>query len=95
MWIASESIWNDYCEWLFQILFLAEKEINLTGRMPYQQRVFGFLSERLFNVYIAYKKFTYDICPVRIPDTQNVLKYMKYTCGLHTNQIIFNWNKKH
>lgn len=93
MWIAPEAIWNDYCEWLFQILFLAEKEIDLTGRTPYQQRVFGFLSERLFNVYIAYKKLTYDICPVRIPETQNILKCAKYTCGLHTNQLIFNWNK--
>ena len=95
MWIAPEHIWNDYCEWLFQILFLTEEKLDLTGRTSYQQRVFGFLSERLFNAYMIHKNLTYAICPVRIPETQTLLKRTKYICGIHANQLIFNWTKNH
>lgn len=90
MWIAPESIWNEYCEWIFQILFSAEKGLDLSGRPEYQQRVFGFLSERLFNGYLAYKNLTYTICPVSIPETQTFAKRVKYTFGTRANQLIFH-----
>lgn len=47
--------WQDfceYCEWLFDILEYAEQEIDISNRTPVQQRVFGYLAERLFNVWL-------------------------------------------
>lgn len=40
-----------YCEWLFPILFEAERRINVTYRTTQQARVFGYLGELLLNVY--------------------------------------------
>ncbi|MCR5748447.1 MAG: DUF4422 domain-containing protein [Lachnospiraceae bacterium] len=52
MMISSKSIFDDYCKWLFDILFAAEEMIDLSGREAYQARAFGFLSERLMHVWI-------------------------------------------
>lgn len=56
MFVMSKSLADEYCKWLFGILFEAEKEIELSGRDDYEKRVFGFLSERLFNVWLYHKK---------------------------------------
>lgn len=52
MFIAKREIVDDYCKWLFDILFEAEKFIDLSDRTSYQKRLYGFLSERLLNVYM-------------------------------------------
>lgn len=52
MWITRKDIFDRYCEWLFDILFEVEKRIDLTGYDEYQTRVMGFLSERLFRVWL-------------------------------------------
>jgi hypothetical protein len=59
MFISSNKIFNEYCEWLFSILFVVEKKIDLNGYDSYQRRVFGFLSERLFNVYVYHNRLKY------------------------------------
>ncbi len=53
-----------YSEWLFPILFEAEERIDLTGRDRYQQRVFGFLAERLFQVWILHHHLRIKCAPV-------------------------------
>lgn len=52
MFISRKSFLDNYCTWLFNILFRLEQEIDITKRDDYQKRIFGFLSERLFNVYL-------------------------------------------
>lgn len=42
----------EYCEWLFTTLFEAEKRINITNYNDTQKRIFGYMSERLFNVWL-------------------------------------------
>lgn len=55
MFICKKKIIDEYCEWLFPILFEVESRVDISERDSYQQRIFGFLSERLFNVWILYK----------------------------------------
>lgn len=53
MFVCKKSLIDDYCSFLFGVLFKLEPRVNLDdGRDDYQKRVFGFMSERLFNVWI-------------------------------------------
>lgn len=52
MFIAKRKIIDKYCQWLFDILFELENRIDISSYDKYNQRIFGFLSERLFNVWI-------------------------------------------
>lgn len=55
MFIMKKDIFNEYCSWLFDILQKAEKQIDNNGRDSYQRRIFGFLGERLLNIFVQYK----------------------------------------
>lgn len=47
--------WNyfdAYCTWLFNILFEAEKRIDISNYNSVQGRIFGYMAERLFNVWV-------------------------------------------
>jgi len=54
MLIANKEIFDEYAQWLFSILFAVEKRIhsNVINRNTYQQRVYGFLAERLMGVFL-------------------------------------------
>ena len=52
MFVMKKRLFDTYCVWLFAILSELEKRIDLTGRSVYEKRVFGFLAERLFNVWL-------------------------------------------
>jgi hypothetical protein len=52
MFVSNTVFMHNYAEWLFRILNSLEVQIDPTGRDTFQQRVFGFLAERLFNVYL-------------------------------------------
>lgn len=54
MFIAKKYFYIAYMNWLFDILFEFEDLINIEEYDEYQSRVFGFLSERLFNVFLDY-----------------------------------------
>lgn len=52
MFYSTREAVNDYCKWMFTILFELEKRVDISQYTPYQQRLYGFISERLFNVYL-------------------------------------------
>lgn len=52
MFVMKKSLFDAYCQWLFTILFAIEKQVDMTGYSTYEQRLYGFLSERLFNVWL-------------------------------------------
>jgi hypothetical protein len=56
MMITSKKIWDDYHAWLFDILFELEKNVTIPED-SFQRRIFGFLSERLFNLYVLHYNF--------------------------------------
>lgn len=41
-----------YCNWLFPLLQEVENNLDITRYSPFQKRVFGFLAERLLNLYV-------------------------------------------
>lgn len=52
MCILKKQQFDSYAEWLFKILFEVEKRVDITNYSDYDKRIFGFLSERLFNVWL-------------------------------------------
>lgn len=52
MMFCRAEIFDAYCEWLFSILFELEKTVDLSTLNSYQKRLYGFLSERLLNVWL-------------------------------------------
>lgn len=68
MIICRKQLLNDYSSWLFTLEEALERRLSpLEDRTPYQQRVYGFLSERLLNVYLLKNKCTTYQCPVYDP----------------------------
>ena len=43
---------DSYCSWLFDILLEAERQINIEHYNAVQGRIFGYMAERLFNIWV-------------------------------------------
>lgn len=54
MMICRREVFNQYHEWLFDILFKLEKLVDTSDYDDYQKRIYGFLSERLLNVWVLH-----------------------------------------
>ena len=68
MFIMRREIFDNYCEWLFSILFELEKVLDISSYSVQERRIFGFISEWLFNIYI--EKLVFDNPDMRIKHTQ-------------------------
>lgn len=56
MCVMRKKLFDEYCKWLFGLFSKLEKNTDMSGYSVLQQRMYGFLSERLFNVWIEYKE---------------------------------------
>lgn len=52
MLYTTKEQYDSYCKWLFDILFALEKQTDISNYDEYQQRLYGFIAERLFNVWL-------------------------------------------
>lgn len=52
MFVMKKKDFHAYCEFLFDLLFELEKRIDISHYSLYDARIYGFLSERLFNVWL-------------------------------------------
>lgn len=77
MWITRKEIFDAYCAWLFDILFEAEKRIDFTKYDAYQGRVMGFLSERLFRVWLLAQEYSIREEYVKMIETKDFLNDIK------------------
>lgn len=55
MMIVESSLLDEYCTWLFDILFELGKRIDSTSLSVFQGRFYGRISEIIFNVWIDYQ----------------------------------------
>ena len=70
MFIMKTEILNDYCTWLFDILFELEKEIDEKEYDSFHARFYGRISELLLDVWINKNQIKYD--EVKVIDMQNI-----------------------
>lgn len=74
MFIMKREIFDRYCQWLFDILFQVEAAVDISAYNAYDSRVFGFLGERLLDVYLEANHIPYREVPVMFMEKQNWLK---------------------
>lgn len=64
MFIMKKDLMNEYCAWLFPILFKLEQQVDLKGLSAFDARLFGRVSEFLLDVWILKNKLTYKEVPM-------------------------------
>lgn len=74
MFIMKKEIFLDYCDWLFTILFELEQQLDISGYDAYNKRIFGFISERLLDVYLEKQNISYAELPVLFMEQENWIK---------------------
>lgn len=70
MCIMKKEILNDYCEWLFDILFELEKRIDPSQYDSFHARYLGRISERLLDIWINTNNIKYK--EINVIDMQGV-----------------------
>ena len=76
-----KALFDEYCSWLFSILFELEKRVDIKNYNQYEARVFGFISERLFNVWLEKQQLKVKEISVVFLEKQNwmrkIVKFLK------------------
>ena len=99
MFVMPKKLMDKYCKWLFSILFQLEEQIDLSGYTPLQARIYGFLSERLLNVWVQHNKL--KIKYMFVDETEksdslksnikNILKYNAVSKKCLNWMMMFTW----
>lgn len=84
MFITKREIFEEYCSWLFDILFTLEKKVDISKYDNYNQRMFGFVSERLLNVWVYHNSLKIKEYPVYFYSEKNLFQ-----------KIVAKLNNKH
>ena len=74
MFCMHRSIADAWCTWLFDVLFELEKRLDLSDYSPNDRRVFGFVAERLLDVWIETNGLDYVEMPVVNLENQHWLR---------------------
>lgn len=64
MLIMKREALEAYCDWLFPLLFELEKQIDISSYDAYNRRVFGFIGERLLDVWLQNCGYAFAELPV-------------------------------
>ncbi len=64
MMVMKRPLFDDYCRWLFDVLSALEGRLDISSYSAYDARVFGFVAERLLDVYITAKRVKFAEMPV-------------------------------
>lgn len=92
MMFCRGDLFDEYCQWLFTILFNLEPQVDLSSLNAYQQRLYGFLSERLLNIWISHKELKVKHLPIvntEMPMKEKITNYRRQI----TNQIFYTLKK--
>lgn len=76
MFYTKKEILNEYSSWLFSILFELESQTDISQYDKYQYRIYGFLSERLFNVFVHHKKLKIKYLPICFTEDKSFKTYI-------------------
>ncbi len=88
MYIMRRDLSDAYCEWIFPLLEKLESRIDISDYSPFQARVYGRLSELLFNVWIEQNVTSYKSIPViYMEDARWIHKGLRFLKSKLMNQL--------
>lgn len=64
MFILKDEHFQEFMTWWFEVLFEFERRVAIEKYTGYQQRIFGFIAERLLNVWFSHKQLNCIELPV-------------------------------
>lgn len=64
MFLMKKDVFEHYCAWLFEVLFAVEERLDISEYSVSDKRVFGYLGERLMDVYLDTHHIHYTECRV-------------------------------
>lgn len=63
MYVMKKELSVDYCEWLFPILNQLYASVDISTYTDFEKRLFGRVSELLFNVWLLHHNYKYKEIP--------------------------------
>ncbi len=87
MLVMRRDLLDDYCAWLFAVLEELEARLDISAYSKNDARVFGFVSERLLDVWLETRQLPYEELPVLCTEPVNWWKkgwaflQRKFTAG--------------
>ena len=73
MFVMKRELFDQYCAWLFDILFALESRLDISSYNKNDSRVFGFVGERLLDVWLETNHIPYRNIPYVFLEKQNWL----------------------
>ena len=73
MCIMRRTYLDAYCKWLFDVLFKLESRLDISQYSAVDRRVFGYVGERLLDVWIEANHISYSELPVVNMENQHWL----------------------
>lgn len=62
MLITKKEVYDQYCEWLFPLLFRIENQLKSSGRVKNMNRSMGMIGERLLDVWLFQNRLKLKEC---------------------------------
>lgn len=89
MFVMRNLHFDNYCSWLFRILFELEKRVDIP-KDCYQRRIFGFLGERLLNVWVHQTNLKVKTYEVTFLKTKYVLSEDEFYNRMNASDFVPN-----
>lgn len=96
MFLMSWNQFDAYCNWLFPLLHEVEKRIDISNYPTDQKRIYGYMGERLLNIYIKARQLKVKQLPIlKISDDVEIdnISTMKYIIRTFLRGIVFKLQK--
>lgn len=99
MMIAPANIFDSYCNWLFDVLFEVEKRTDISNYTAPEARIYGYISERLVDLWVTHNKLKVVEFQSVNPETDHGIRYILYRLSVKSNMykfiksMIFNLHK--
>lgn len=79
MFVMKRKVFDEYAEWLFDVLGNVEQLIDISNYSKQEARVFGYISELLLDVWIYKNKIDYKEIPwIQLGDRKLIAKYASF-----------------